>query len=101
MSAFLYTVASIVLGGVISAAISYYFARQSSRELVREAEELRRLTLMLIQLLDAANAIEVKEWDPETGKPLKWSVGGSREFSYRIEAPTPRWKRAWRRVFGR
>jgi hypothetical protein len=92
--------AGIALGGIISAAISYYFARRSSQELAREAEELRRLWLMLIHLLDGAGAIEVKEWDPKTGEPLKWSVGTSREISYRVEAPTPRWKRAWRRVFG-
>ena len=86
--------------GIISAAISAYFARQSSQERTREAVELRRLTLMLMQILDGAGVIQVKEWDLETGEPRRWSVGTSREISHRVEAPTPRWKRAWRKVFG-
>ena len=51
--------------------INAYFARQGSKELRQEADRLQRLTLKLIQILDGAGNIEVKEWDSETGEPSK------------------------------
>jgi gas vesicle protein len=101
MSAFWYTVAGIVFGGIISAVISYIFARQSSRELRREAERLRQLTVKLIRILEASGQIEVSSWDPKTGEPSSYPVGKKAQILYNVEAPTPRWKRLWRRVFGR
>ncbi len=87
------TAVGVVTGGVISA----YFAWQGSKEFRREAAKLRRLTLKLIQILDGAGIVEVKEWDPETGEPSKWPVGKSVEIRYDIESPTPWWRRIWRR----
>jgi|SRR5215216_675799 len=75
MSAFSYTVASIVFGGIVSAVISYYFARRASRELRREADGLRRETEdvrhyvnALISYLEAAGSIEVRR--DEAGRPI-------------------------------
>ena len=82
--------------GVINA----YFARRGSQELQQEAEQLRQLTLKLLHILDASDQIEVSEWDEETGEPRSWPVGVSAQILYNVEAPTPRWKRLWRRVFG-
>jgi hypothetical protein len=90
------------LGGGIFAGgfLNWLFARRSSKELRREAERLRGLTLKLIRILDGADLIEVSEWDAETGEPYRWPVGSSRTVRYSVEAPTPRWKRVWRRMFG-
>ena len=96
----LWTLGSTVVGVIIGGAVNAHFAKRSTQELRREAEKLRRLTLKLIQILDGANLIDVKEWDRETGEPSKWPVTVSLDSSSRIEAPTPRWKRMWRRVFG-
>jgi len=89
-------VVALLAGGLIN----WWFSRQSSKELVREPEKLRRLVVTLTQILDGQGIIEVKEWDPETGEPKKWSVGTSREIQWAVEAPTPRWRRVWRRFFG-
>ena len=79
MSAFWHTAAGIVVGGIISTGISYIFARQSSRELAREAQELRRLTFLLIELVNLSKGIVATERDSETGAPLKWAVMDSEE----------------------
>ena len=89
-------VGGIFAGGVLN----WLFSRRSSKELRRETEKLRHLTLKLIQILDGAHLIDVSEWDPETGEPIRWPVGISRDIRYSVEAPTPRWKRVWRRMFG-
>ncbi len=90
------TAAGVVLGG----AITWWFSSRTSRELRQEAERLRRLTITLTQILDGQGLIEVKEWDPETGEPKRWPVESSVQSGFRIEAPTPGWKRMWRKVFG-
>lgn len=95
------TVASVVLGGLISAAVGYYFSRRTSRELKSEAASLRRLTITLTQILEGQGVIEVAERDPDTGEPNRWPVESRRSGSYAVEAPTPRWKRIWRWVFRR
>jgi hypothetical protein len=86
-------IVAVVAGGLIN----WYFARRGSNELKREAERLHRLTLTLTQILAGQGLIEVKEWDPETGEPTRWSVGASIESSYNIESPTPPtpWWRRW------
>ncbi len=87
-------VGSLVAGGVLN----WLFARRSSTELRREAEKLRGLTLKLIQILDGANLIEVKEWDPETGEPSRWPVTASVTALWKVEAPTPRPKQRQKRM---
>jgi hypothetical protein len=76
VSAFWYTVASIALGGIVSAVVSYIFARQASKELREEAGALRRETEdvrhyvnALISYLEAAGSIEVRR--DEAGRPLE------------------------------
>ena len=64
LSAFLYTVAGIVFGGIVSAVVSYYFARQASRELQAETDNLTHLITAVLQALDASG-IEVRK-DPGT-----------------------------------
>ncbi len=86
----------IVAGGVIN----WYFSRQASQELKREAERLRRLTINITYMLEAHGLIEVSERDPVTGEPTKWPVGGSLGIMYDVEPPTPWWTRPWRKVFG-
>lgn len=95
-----WSVAEIAAGVVAGGFINWCFSRRASGELRKEAERLRQLTLKLTHILDGAGVIEVKEWDPETGEPARWPVGTSREIRYDVEAPTPRWKRVWRRIFG-
>ncbi len=87
------TVVGVGAGGLITAC----FARQSSKELKHEAKKLRMLTLTVLQILDGQGLIEVKEWDPHTGEPTRWHVGKSVSTFPNVEAPTPRWKRIWRR----
>jgi hypothetical protein len=91
------TVLSTVVGVGAGGLITAYFARKSSKKLEHEAKKLRTLTLMILQILDGQGVIEVKEWDFDTGEPTRWPVGKSVSTSYNVEAPTPRWKRIWRR----
>ena len=84
------TVASLLIGGAISAVISWYFYKQAGEELRREVERLRGLTIKLFQILDGANVIEVKEWDPETGEPSRWRVVKTIELLWNVEPPTRR-----------
>jgi len=79
MSAFLYTVAGIVFGGIVSAAISYVFAQRASKELRVEADALRRETEdvrhyinALITYLEAAGIIEVVRDD--AGRPIETRI---------------------------
>jgi hypothetical protein len=72
VSAFWYT----VLGGIISAGISYIFAQKASKELREEADALRRETEdvrhyinALISYLEAAGSIEVRR--NEAGRPIE------------------------------
>jgi hypothetical protein len=93
------TVISTAVGVLGGGMITAIFAWRGSRELRREAEKLRQLTLKLIQILAASGQIEVSEWDPETGEPSSWPVGIEAQILYDVEA-LPLWKRMWRRVFG-
>jgi hypothetical protein len=75
MSAVLYTVVGIVLGGLIA----YYFFRQVSNELRAEADALRRETEdarhyvnALISYLEAAGQIEVVR--DEGGRPIQTKI---------------------------
>lgn len=75
MSAFWYT----VLGAIISAVISYVFARKASRELREEADALRRETEdvrhyinALITYLEAAGIISVVR--DEAGRPIETQI---------------------------
>jgi hypothetical protein len=89
-----------VLGVIAGWLITARYARRGSQELRREAERLRQLTLKLIRILAAADQIELSECDPETDEPSSWPVGIEAKILYNVEAPTPLWKRLWRRVFG-
>jgi hypothetical protein len=75
MSAFLYTLVGIVVGGLIA----YYFSRQASKELRAEAETMRRETEdarhyvnTLISYLEAAGQIEVVR--DEDGRPIQTKI---------------------------
>jgi len=79
MSAFWYTVAGIVFGGIISTAISYYFARRASKELRKEAGDLRRETRevrhyvkVLMGFLEEAGWIAVRYDDQ--GRPTNVTI---------------------------
>jgi YD repeat-containing protein len=79
VSAFLYTVAGIVFGGIVSAVISYVFAQRASRELREEADALRHETEdvwhyvnALISYLEAAGEIEVRRDD--AGRPIETHI---------------------------
>ena len=107
MSTVLNTAAGVVLGAVIAA----YFSWRSSKELRREAAELRRVSNMVLVGLAGAGLVEVR-LDLETGDVLAVPVEGAliesstlsleeREFVRRAwgQGPSPpqSW---WRRVFG-
>jgi hypothetical protein len=90
MSEFWYTVAGIVFGGIVSAVISYIFARKASKELREEAEDLRRETRevrryveVLMGFLEDAGQIAVTRDD--RGRPTNVRIlrGGG------IYAPRP------------
>jgi hypothetical protein len=77
--AFWHTVAGIVFGGIISAAISYYFARKSTQELRavadglrRETEDVRHYINALITYLEAAGAISVVR--DESERPIETRI---------------------------
>jgi hypothetical protein len=79
MSTFWHTVAGIVVGGIISAVISYIFAQQASKELREEADGLRRETEdvrhyinALITYLEAAGEISVVR--NEAGRPIETQI---------------------------
>jgi uncharacterized membrane protein YccC len=70
------TIASVILGAIIGAAINWYFSRQSSKELERQTDRLRQMlnTLgrafeVLTQDLKPGARIEFRR-DPETGDIL-------------------------------
>jgi hypothetical protein len=54
-----------VIGGLISA----LFARQGSKELRREASDLRQLNYQLIRFLEDAGTIKNVEW--KDGEPIR------------------------------
>ena len=72
----------VVAGGLITA----YFSWRGSKELRREAEKQRQVTLKVIQILDGTGLIEIKEWDPDTGEPIRWPVTSSRTIRWNVEA---------------
>ena len=113
MSAFWYTVAGVVFGGIVSAVISYYFSRKASKELRaeagglrRETEDVRHYINALITYLEAAGEIQVRR--DENGRPIETriiqlsaamgGVGGMSATPMVKERPAQRpW---WRRMFG-
>jgi hypothetical protein len=77
-----------LIGGGISLAVSTLFYVLAARGLKEEAAHLRRLNISLIHLLQNAGVIEVKEFDRETGEPIRWSVGSQVELRWRVDAPS-------------
>lgn len=84
MSAFFYSAAGIVFGGIITVVISYIFARKASKELREEAEDLRRETRevrhyvkVLMGFLEEAGWVEAR-WDDQ-GRPtlVRFLRGGA------------------------
>jgi hypothetical protein len=80
------TVVGVIAGGLINA----FFSRRGSKELRREANELkqetdnlRSLTIMLMRLLDQAKVIPVK-WN-ENGNPLM-TVESELKLRWRTES---------------
>ena len=70
------TIVGVILGGLVNACFSW----QGSKELRREAGNLKQLTKKLMLMMDDAGLIEV-EWD-EDGNPIRVvklsaSMGGS------------------------
>lgn len=68
------TVLSVVVGGLITAYFSRRYYLKASQDLTNEVEKSRNLTIMLMRLLDQADAIPIK-WDDD-GNPLM-SVGST------------------------
>ncbi len=77
---------SIAFGSGIALAVSWFFYMLAARDLRREAADLRRLNIALIHLLNNAGVIEVTEFDPETGAPIRWSVGSQVTARWNVEA---------------
>jgi hypothetical protein len=75
-----------VIGGGITLAVSIVFYMLVAKGLKREADDLRRLNLTLVYLLDGAGVIEVKEWDRKTGEPKRWRVTQKLETLWQVEA---------------
>jgi gas vesicle protein len=113
MSTFWHTVAGIVVGGIISAVISYIFAQQASKELREEADGLRRETEdvrhyinALITYLEAAGMIQVRR--DENGRPIETRIirlsaamsGVSGVSATPTVQERPAQRPWWRRVFG-
>jgi hypothetical protein len=67
MSAFLYAVAGIVVGGFISFLLSRYYYQRAGEELRAESRELRRLTSLILHGLEEARLIDLS-YDEETGE---------------------------------
>ena len=77
---------SIAIGGGITLSASWLFYILAARDLRREAADLRRLNIALIHLLNNAGVVEVEEFDPLTGIPLRWSVVGEVAARWNVEA---------------
>jgi hypothetical protein len=84
------TVLSVIIGGLITAYFSRRYYVKASGDLTKEAEELkqetdklRRLTIMLMRLLDQAGLIPIK-WD-EQGNPLM-TASGTADLRWQVEA---------------
>ena len=86
MSAFLYTVAGVVIGGLISLAVSAYYSRRASEELRAEAERLRQesewlhdITLRMLQTISGGGQVEVNrdEQGRATGVQHGITIGDS------------------------
>jgi hypothetical protein len=54
------TVISTVVGVIAGGLVNAYFSRRGSRELRREANEIKKYNVMLIDFLDDAGVIDVK-----------------------------------------
>ena len=70
------TLVGVILGGLVNA----YFSWQGSKELRREASNLKQLTTKLMLMMDDAGLIDV-EWDKD-GNPLRVvNLSGEAHFS--------------------
>lgn len=67
-----WSIVEITIGATAGGIISWFFSRRSSRELYQRTEELRRLTVTLMRILDGAGLIKVDAWDPVTGEPKSY-----------------------------
>ncbi len=74
MSAFIYAIAGIVVGGVITFLVSRYYYQRASEELRAEAERLRQeserlhdITLRMLQTISGGGQVEVNR--DEEGRP--------------------------------
>jgi hypothetical protein len=76
----------LLLGSAITLVVAAGFYWLASRDLKREAADLRRLNLLMIYLLDGAGIIDVKEYNKETGEPKRWSVDKTIEVLWRTKA---------------
>ena len=79
MSTFLYGVAGILLGGLVTLRVAAYYSRQGSEELRtaanklrQETEDIRHYINALISYLEAAGAIRVVR--DENGRPIKTQI---------------------------
>ena len=80
------TVISTVVGVIAGGLVNAYFSWQGSKELRREASNLKQLTKKLMIMMDDAGLIEV-EWDKD-GNPIRVvkvsaSIGGSSSLTAR------------------
>jgi hypothetical protein len=81
-------VASTILGAVISAAISWWFALRSSAELRTEAAKLRRMVNLLSYGMEHAGWLRpTRDAEGELTGAL-FAVGKSMETAWNVEAPT-------------
>ena len=69
----------VILGAVISWAVSWYFYKRSGDELRREAARLRELVNMTITGLERAKLIDVQR--DGSGEPLHIDIRGKLEAS--------------------
>ncbi len=82
------TVLSVIFGGLITAYFSRRYYLKASEDLTNEVEKSRNLTIMLMRLLDQADAIPVK-WDKD-GNPLMSVVATSPPLSTLFRKTSPK-----------
>ncbi len=77
-----------LIGGGITLIVSALFYLLAANGLKKEAARLRHLNVSLAHLLHNAGMIKIKEFDRETGEPIRWSIGSQVELGWRVEAPS-------------
>jgi hypothetical protein len=110
------TLLEIAIGAFVGTlsgwAITHYYARRSSRELRREAESLRRLTILILRGLEEADLVEFSR-DEEGNfvgiafkRRLLDAIGVADEVKVTLgpktqDSPAPEERRGfWGRLFG-